>query len=85
AEEARARMVEASERVHTIRDTEIANRQKTIELIEAEKVAEAEALRIRLLAEAEKVAATDRAEADRIAVAALAERYKVEADGKEKL
>lgn len=85
AEEARARMVEAAERVHTIRDTEIANRQKTIELIEAEKAAEAEAVRIRLLAEAEKHAATDRAEADRIAVAALAERYKVEADGKEKL
>lgn len=85
AEEARARMVEAAERVHTIRDTEIANRQKAIELIEAEKAAEAEAVRIRLLAEAEKVAATDRAEADRIAVAALAERYKVEADGKEKL
>ncbi|MCI5075878.1 flotillin domain-containing protein [Oricola sp.] len=85
AEEARAKMIEAQERVQTIRDTEIATRQKAIELLEAQKVADAEAARLRILAEAEKAAASDRAEADRIAVAALAERYKVEADGKQKL
>ncbi len=85
AEQARAAMVEAQERVLTIRDTEIANRQKAIERIEAEKAAEAEAARIRILAEAEKAAAQDRADADRIAVAALEERMKVEAEGKEKL
>lgn len=85
AEEARARMVEAQERVQTIRDTEIANRQKQIELIEAEKAAEFEATRLRILAEAEKTAAADRADADRLAVAALQERYRVEAEGKEKL
>ena len=78
-------MIEAQERVQTIRDTEIANRQKVIELLEAQKVADAEAARTRILAEAEKVAAKDRAEADRIAVAALAERYKVESEGKQKL
>jgi uncharacterized membrane protein YqiK len=85
AEDARARVVEAQERVQTIRDTEIANRQKQIEIIEAEKAAEAEATRLRILAEAEKTAAADRADADRLAVAALQERYRVEAEGKEKL
>lgn len=85
AENARATMVEAQERLLTLRDTEIANRQKAIELIDAERRAEAEAAGIRILAEAEKAAAQDRADADRIAVAALEERLRVEADGKEKL
>ncbi|MEO4045332.1 flotillin domain-containing protein [Hoeflea sp. CAU 1731] len=85
AEAARAKMIEAQEKVQTLRDTEIANRQKVIELLEAQKVAEAEGARARIIAEAEKAAAKDRADADRIAVAALAERYKVEAEGKQKL
>ena len=85
AEKARGAMIEAQEKVLTIRDTEIANRQKAIERIEAEKAAEAEGARTRILAEAEKAAAQDRADADRIAVAALQERMKVEAEGKEKL
>jgi uncharacterized membrane protein YqiK len=85
AENARATMVEAQERLLTLRDTEIANRQKAIELIDAERKAEAEAAGVRILAEAEKAAAQDRADADRIAVAALEERLRVEADGKEKL
>lgn len=85
AENARAKMVEAQERLVTMRDTEIANRQKAIELIDAERKAEAEAAGVRILAEAEKAAAQDRADADRIAVAALAERLSVEAEGKEKL
>jgi len=85
AENARATMVEAQERLLTLRDTEIANRQKAIELIDAERLAEAEAARTRILASAEKDAAQDRADADRIAVTALEERLRVEADGKEKL
>jgi uncharacterized membrane protein YqiK len=85
AEAARAAAVEATEKVQTLRDTEIANRQKQIELIEAEKAAEAEAARQRILAEAEKTAAQDRADADRITVAALEERLRVEAQGKVKL
>jgi len=85
AENARATMVEAQERLLTLRDTEIANRQKAIELIDAECLAEAEAARTRILASAEKDAAQDRADADRIAVTALEERLRVEADGKEKL
>ncbi|AMM87217.1 flotillin domain-containing protein [Martelella sp. AD-3] len=85
AEAARAKMIEAQERVQTIRDTEIANRQKSIELIEAQKRAESEGTRLRILAQAEKEAAKDRAEAERITVAAMAERYAVEAEGKQKL
>jgi len=85
AETARGKMVEAQEQVQTLRDTEIATRQKAIELLEAQKVAEAEGARNRILAEADKAVAKDRADADRIAVAALAERYKVEAEGKQKL
>ncbi|MCV6547454.1 MAG: SPFH domain-containing protein [Cohaesibacter sp.] len=85
AEDARGAMVEAMERVHTIRDKEIAGRQKDIQLIEAEKLSEAEATKIRILAAAEKAAAEDRAEADRIAVAALEERMRVEAEGAQKL
>jgi uncharacterized membrane protein YqiK len=85
AEEARAAAVEAAERVQTVRDAEIANRQKQIQLIEAEKVAVAEATKTKILAEADKAAARDRADADRLAVAALEERYRVEAEGKEKL
>lgn len=85
AEAARAAAVEAAERVQTLRDIEIANRQKQVDLIDAERHAEAEATRARILAEAEKAAAADRADADRIAVAALAERLRVEAEGKEKL
>lgn len=85
AEAARAKMIEAQERVQTIRDTEIATRQKAIKLLEAQKLAESEAARQKILAEAEKAAAADRAEADKIAVAALAERYAVESEGKRKL
>jgi len=85
AETARAAAVEATEKVQTLRDTEIANRQKQIELIEAQRMAEAEAARQRILAGGEKDAAQDRADADRIAVAALGERLRVEAEGKEKL
>lgn len=84
AEGARALMVEAQERVQTIRDTEIANRQKQVQLIESAKVAESEAIKVKVLAAAEKVAAQDRADADRIAVSALDERNRVEAEGAQK-
>jgi uncharacterized membrane protein YqiK len=71
AENARMLLLEAQEKVLTARDTEIANRQKQIELISASKQAESEALRVKVHAEAEKSAAKDSADADRIAVAAL--------------
>jgi len=85
AEGARAKLVEAQERVQTLRDMEIADRQKQIEVIDAEKGALSEATRLKILAGAEKIAAQDRADADRLTVTALAERYSVEAAGQEKL
>lgn len=85
AEAARAAMVAAQERVHTTRDTEIAERRKRIEIIAAEQEAERDVVKMLAKAEAEKKAALDRAEADRTEVAALQVRYEVEAEGKRKL
>ncbi|MET4104318.1 putative membrane protein YqiK [Roseovarius sp. MBR-78] len=85
AQKARAAMIEATERVLTIRDTEIANRHKVVELIEAAKEAEREATRLTIMAEAEKRAAEDKADAVRTEAAAQQEKYRVEAEGKTKL
>jgi uncharacterized membrane protein YqiK len=85
AEAARAQMVAAQERVQTTRDTEIAERRKTIELITAQQEAEREAVKLITRADSEKKAALDRAEADRTEVAALEVRYEVEAEGKRKI
>jgi uncharacterized membrane protein YqiK len=92
ADEARARAVAAEERVFSARETEIAERRKQIELIEAAQEAEREALRLRLGAEAERAAAADRAsarrieaegdaEADKIRAVAARIRHEVEAEG----
>ncbi len=85
SEAARAKMIEAREKSLTVRDTEIANRRKLIELVAATQEAERAAIGLKTQAEAEKVAARDRAEADKVEVAALQVRYKVEADGKRAL
>lgn len=85
AELARAKMIDAKEKSLTVRDAEIANRRKMVELVAAAQEAEREAIGLRTLAEAEKVAAKDRADADKIEVAALKERYAVEAQGKRAL
>ncbi|MFU7526953.1 flotillin domain-containing protein [Qipengyuania sp. ASV99] len=66
ADDARAKAVEAEERVATARESEIAERQKKIELIEAAKQAERDAIQVKVEAEAEKDAATNRAEATRL-------------------
>ena len=84
-EEAVAAATEARERVHTIRDVEIANRHKSVELIDAEKDAQRDAVRLKILAEAEESAARNRAEAVRIEAAAEEERLRVEAEGATKL
>jgi uncharacterized membrane protein YqiK len=65
ADQARALAVQAEEKVSTARETEIADRQKQIELIEAAKEAEREAIAVKIAAEAEKLAAADTAEAIR--------------------
>lgn len=85
AENARAKVIEAQEQAHTVRDTEIANRQKAIMLIEAAKNAESEAVTTTANAAASKAAAKDLAEADGIAVKALKDRLATEAQGKREL
>ena len=54
ADQARAKAVTEEEKVFTARETEMAERRKLIELIEARKEAEREALRLQVSAEAEK-------------------------------
>lgn len=96
AREAEALAVAANERVTTARDTEIANRNKQIAVIKAMEEAEQEAVGIKIAAEASKIAALDDSEAikttaqaqsDAVIIRAKAddERYRVEAEGKQKL
>jgi uncharacterized membrane protein YqiK len=62
AENAKARATEAEERVVTVRDTEVARRRRSIEVLLAEKAAE----ETRIAAEAERVRAAVEAEAQRL-------------------
>ena len=80
ADEARAKAVAAEEQVVTSRESEIAERQKKIELIEAAKIAERDAIKIKVEAEAEKDAATNRAEAMRREAEGEAEAEKLRAE-----
>ena len=82
ADEARAIAARAAEQVTTATSTEIAEREKAIELIEARRVAEQAAISIQVAAEAEKIAAADKAEAVRIDALASAERDRIIAEGK---
>ncbi|WP_269583095.1 flotillin family protein [Roseibium sp. Sym1] len=81
ADEARAVAARAAEQVATARETEIAERDKQIELIEARKAAEMDAVAITVGAEAQKQAAVDQAEAVRIAAEAEAAKSRIEAQG----
>lgn len=96
ADKARALAVEAQEQVVTVRETEIANRAKEIELIEAAKAAQRDAIQIKITAEAQKAAAQDSADAKRIEAQgnadaktleaqAAAVYYQVESDGQRAL
>lgn len=80
ADEARAKAVSAEEQVVTARETEVADRDKRIELIEASKQAERQAIGIKVQAEAEKEAATNRAEAVRLQAQGDAEAEKLKAE-----
>jgi uncharacterized membrane protein YqiK len=80
ADKARAAAVAAEEQVGTARETEIAERQKRIELIDASREAERAAIGIKVQAEADKQAAADRAEAARLAAQGEAESEKLRAD-----
>ena len=80
ADEARAKAVAAEEQVATSRETEVAERMKRIELIEASKQAEREAIGVKVEAEAEKEAASNRAEAQRREAEGEAEAEKLRAE-----
>ena len=80
ADAARAKAVAAEEQVATSRESEIAERQKKIELIEASKSAERDAIKIRVDAEAERDAAANRAEAARLEASGEAEAEKLRAE-----
>lgn len=79
AELARAKAVEAEEKVFTAREKEQAERRKTIELVLAAQEAEREGIRLRSAAEAEKQASSDRAEATRTTAEGEAEAEKIRA------
>ena len=92
ADRARARAGAEEERVFTVRETEMAERRKTIDLISASQEAEREGLRLRVAAAAEKAVAADRgdairaeaeadADADRIRSLAMKVRAEIEAEG----
>jgi flotillin len=86
---ARAEAITAEEAMNTARLTAIAEREKNVEIIEAEKEAEKQATSVRVRARVEREAAEDqalaiiaraKAEADSIKIAAAAEREKGEAE-----
>lgn len=80
ADAARAKAVAAEEQVTTSRESEIAERMKKIELIEAAKQAERDAIGIKVEAEAEKDAATNRADAARLFAKGEADAAKLRAE-----
>ncbi len=77
ADAARAIAVKAEEAVMTSRQTEVAEREKQIELIEARKIAEQQAIAIKVSAETEKFAAIDHAEAVRTTANAEGEKARI--------
>ncbi|GGD37990.1 flotillin family protein [Croceicoccus pelagius] len=80
ADEARAKAVAAEESVATSRETEVAERDKRIQLIEAAKIAERDAIKVKVEAEAERDAARNRAEAARLEAEGEAEAEKLRAE-----
>lgn len=80
ADNARAQAVAAEEKVGTARETEIAERQKRIELIDAAREAERAAISVKVQAEAEAQAASNRAAAIRAAAEGEAEAEKLRAE-----
>ena len=79
ADTARAGAVAAEEKVFTVREIEVAERKKAIDLIGAAQAGEKEALRLRLATEAEKSAATDRGHAIKIQAQAEADAEQIRA------
>lgn len=81
ADKARALAVQEAENVTTVREREIAERAKAVQLIKASEDAEKDAIDIKVAAQADKIAATDRAEAVRIEAQAQADKQRLIAQG----
>ncbi len=81
ADKARSDAVREEERVHTVRETETAEREKSVELVQASQAAEREAIKIKVAAEANKQVAEDQAEAIRTLANAEADKNRIEAEG----
>ncbi len=81
ADRARAIAVQAEEQVVTVRETERSERDKAIELIEARKEAERNAISVQVKAEAEKMAAEDEADSITTLAQASASKSRIEAEG----
>jgi uncharacterized membrane protein YqiK len=79
---ARAEAVKAEETVNTARQVAVAEREKAIQLIEASKDAEQNAIAVKVSASAEKEAAIDRAEALTIEAKAKQAAALAEAEGR---
>ncbi len=82
ANEARAEAVKAEELVKTSREVAMAEREKQIQLIEADRHAQQSAIAIRVAATADKDAAVDRAEAVRVEAEARKAAALADAEGK---
>ena len=81
-EHARAQVVVAEEQVQSAQDIEVAERDKKLQLINAEKEGESEAIQITTIARAEKEAAQEREQADKYTSLASKLRYEVDAAGR---
>jgi len=81
----RARSVTAEQKVQTSKEMEIAERQKSVELIRATQQVEREAIQLTTIARAEKEAAQEREQADKHVSLAAKLRYEVDAAGKQLL
>ena len=81
-EQARAEVVVAEEQVLSAQEVEIAERNKKLQLISAEKEGESEAIQITTLARAEKEAAQEREQAEKHASLSSKLRYEIDAAGK---
>ena len=81
ANHARAEAAKSEEKVITAREIEVVEREKEVDLVNARRAAEREAIQVTIAAEAEKNAAVDEAEAIRTLANASSEKERIEAQG----
>jgi uncharacterized membrane protein YqiK len=82
ADIARQKAVKEEETVRTVRETEVAERAKAVEVVKAREMAEKQAISVTVAAEAEKQASEDKAEAVKIMANADADQERIEAQGR---